>query len=116
MGRAGRAVMDADSVSRRPVPPGPGGAADQLVITATHDLRDIAVPCTCACAPPAWTRAPGDARCGRGDRPPLPPPVAGASHGDGGRDRGADRGRHGRRPVTTVSPGSFCTGCPPAGR
>jgi len=29
------------------VPPGLGGAADQLVITATHDLRDVAVPCTC---------------------------------------------------------------------
>ena len=39
--------MDADSVSRRPVPPGPGGAADQLVITATQDLRDVAVSRTC---------------------------------------------------------------------
>jgi hypothetical protein len=38
--------MDAGAVSRRPVPPGLGGAAHQLVITATQDLRDIAVPCT----------------------------------------------------------------------
>ena len=39
--------MDAGPVSRRPVPPGPGGAAHQLVITATQHLRDLAVPCTC---------------------------------------------------------------------
>jgi len=38
--------MDAGPVSRRPVPPGPGGAAHQLVITATQDLRDLAVSCT----------------------------------------------------------------------
>ena len=29
------------------VPPGRGGAAHQLIITATRDLRDIAVSCTC---------------------------------------------------------------------
>jgi len=39
--------MDAGAVSQRPVPPGPGGAAHQLVITVTQDLRDIAVPRTC---------------------------------------------------------------------
>ena len=39
--------MDAGAVSQRPVPPGPGGAAHQLAITATQDLRDIAVPCPC---------------------------------------------------------------------
>ena len=32
---------------RRPVPPSLGGAAHQLVITVTQDLRDVAVPCTC---------------------------------------------------------------------
>jgi hypothetical protein len=45
--RAGGAVMDAGAVSRRPVPPGLGGAAHQLVLTTTQDLRDVAVPCTC---------------------------------------------------------------------
>ena len=29
------------------VPPGLGGAAHHLVITATQDLRDLAVPCAC---------------------------------------------------------------------
>jgi hypothetical protein len=40
-------VTDAGPVSRRPVPPGLGGAGHQLVITAPQDLRDAAVPCTC---------------------------------------------------------------------
>jgi hypothetical protein len=39
--------MDAAAVSRRPVPPGLGGSVHQLVITATQDLHDVAVPCTC---------------------------------------------------------------------
>ena len=39
--------MDAGAVSQRPVPPGPGGAAHQLAITATQNLREIAVSGTC---------------------------------------------------------------------
>lgn len=39
--------MDAGAVSRRPVPPGLGSAAHQLVIAAMQDLRDVAVSCTC---------------------------------------------------------------------
>jgi hypothetical protein len=39
--------MGTAAVSWRPVPPGPGGAAHQLVITAAHDLRDVTVSCTC---------------------------------------------------------------------
>ena len=35
------------AVSPPAVPPGRGGAAHQLVIAATRDLRDIAVSCTC---------------------------------------------------------------------
>jgi hypothetical protein len=34
-------------VSLPAVPPGRGGAAHQLVIAATRDLRAIAVSCTC---------------------------------------------------------------------
>ena len=40
-------MTDAGAVNRSPVPPGLGGAAHQLVITATQDLRDAAVSCTC---------------------------------------------------------------------
>jgi hypothetical protein len=37
-------VTDAAAASQRPVPPGPGGTAHPLVLTATHDLPDVAVP------------------------------------------------------------------------
>jgi hypothetical protein len=39
--------MDAAASAAARVPPSHGGAGHQLVITATHDLRDGAVPCTC---------------------------------------------------------------------
>lgn len=57
--------MDAGAVSRRPVPPGHGGAAHQLVSTAAQDVRDVAVPCTCLRAAgldPSTCRCPLSAR------------------------------------------------------
>ena len=90
--------MDAGAVSRRPVPPGPGGAAHQLAITATQDLRDIAVPCPClGRRPGSDQRAPQAGRL-RGMGGMAGPPRAGRS-GDmtapadaAGRVPNADRG------------------------
>ena len=109
--------MDAGAVSQRPVPPGPGGAAPQLAITATQDLRDIAVPCPClGRRPGSDQRAPQAGRL-RGMGGMAGPPRAGRS-GDmtapadaAGRVPNADRGPgewydvrpHRTRPAPAVS-------------
>jgi len=86
--------MDAGAVSWRPVPPGLGGAAHQLVSTVTQNLRDVAASCTCL---PAAGLDPIGMRRGRaGILAALPPPP-----GPAPRPQPGDRGIPGYRPRET---------------